>query len=308
MATKITPRKIKQLISKLPDFKNCQVSYVEAGGVSTEVYRLTDDNQNYYLRLANENENISSEALAHQLIRNNGVRAPKVLYFEDFNQEIARSFMVTEEIPGIPANQTSNPPHEIFIEAGKQLALINSISVKGFGWLDRKKPNVREITAIYSSYEEFALNFDQIEHILKNLVDNQAFSHHLSKRYLKYVHHHQQLLKIDQACLSHGDFAADHIYVNENKYSGIIDFGDIRATSIYHDLARFYTCSPEYFPPLIKGYQTITDLGENYMEKIKLVAMLFVIGKLWWTVETHPEKLDKRHSDFKMIYSLLKHH
>ena len=33
-----------------------------------------------------------------------------------------------------------------------------------------------------------------------------------------------------------------------------IDFGDIRCTSVYHDLAHFYTYAPKYFEDVFEGY------------------------------------------------------
>jgi len=296
---------IESLVRKIPEFKNCAAQYVD-DGVSTEVYKLMGRTENYYLRLSDENENMSTEVLAHKLVIAKGVKAPEVAYWEDFNKEINRSFMITREVPGTAAKRTENVPKEVFVEAGKQLALINSVPVKsGFGWLDREDPNVTSLSACYPTYQDFALNFERINTMLKGLISSNIFDDDLAKRYLDYVKERKDTLDVKQACLAHGDFDASHIFVLDGKYSGIIDFGDVRATSIYHDLAHFYTYTPEHFDPLLKGYLTVTDLGADCMEKIEFVAMLFVVGKLWWVAKRRPEALGRRRSDYKLINRLL---
>ena len=51
---------------------------------------------------------------------------------------------------------------------------------------------------------------------------------------------HQSLGDPDAtAWLAHGDFDCSHIYVADGRYSGIIDFGEIRGANPWYDLAQF---------------------------------------------------------------------
>ena len=70
-----------------------------------------------------------------------GVRVPKIITYEDFNKQINRSYMITSEIKGMPAKDYKGNLKKIVYEAGKQIALANTILVDGFGNFDKSKPN-----------------------------------------------------------------------------------------------------------------------------------------------------------------------
>lgn len=302
---KTTVETIKDFIKTLSEFSNFKIEATN-NGVSTDVYRLIKDTTILYLRLSDPKENMSTEALAHRLIIEKGVSIPKVLHYEDFNESLGRSYMITTEIKGEPARNDKTHLKEITYQAGKQIALVNTILVEGFGWLDWKTPNITKLKGLYSSWEEFRLDFSRIENMLNDLIGSGTIDRHIADKYLRYVNDNKQLIKCTQAHLAHGDFGLDHVYTFEGKYSGIIDFGDIRATSIYSDLAHFYTYSPESFDDLLKGYLEVTPLEEGYKEKIEFESMLTVIGKLWWVTKNLPGNLNRRHNDFKLLNRVLR--
>lgn len=297
---------VQQFINTLPDYKSFKVEKTGNGGVSTDVFRLVSGSSTRYLRVALEGRSMSSEILAHKLLAGKGVKLPEVLNWQENPTDLGRSYIVTSEIPGVPAKNESDLPEKVFFEAGKQLALINSIPVDGFGWIDRRQPNVTKLRGIYSSYQEFALNNERIENMLNDLIMAEVIKNDLKGRYLRYVEERKNLVKCDQSYLSHGDFGNSHIFVNNSKYSGIIDFGDIRCTSVYHDLAHYYTYSSERFTPLLTGYQSVYSLGDDYMPKIEFVAMLFVIGKLWWMSKNYPKPLNRKRDEFKLLSRVLR--
>jgi fructosamine-3-kinase len=123
---------VQDFIATVPGFKDCVVRAVD-GGVSTEVYKLTRGDDAFYLRIAPENESMASEALAHRLLLEKGVQVPQVLVSGDKNNILGRSYLVTSEIAGAPYSKESIKSPEVIFEAGKQLALINSIHVRNFG-------------------------------------------------------------------------------------------------------------------------------------------------------------------------------
>ncbi|MBP9820094.1 hypothetical protein KBC79_05165, partial [Candidatus Woesebacteria bacterium] len=99
MRENISKAVVEKLIGTLHEFSDCTVSEVENGS-STNVFGLTNHENQYYLRIAPEGENISTEAAIHGLARQAGVRVPDCKYYEDFNNLLNRSFMVTSTIPG----------------------------------------------------------------------------------------------------------------------------------------------------------------------------------------------------------------
>jgi len=114
-------------------------------GVSTYVYRIQRDASVFYLRvLPEEGASFAPEMRVHQLLRERGVKVPEVVYFEHYNQALQRSVMVTTEMRGrhIGFCSEENDLRNILIEAGKDLAVINTILVKGFGWIRRDRDEV----------------------------------------------------------------------------------------------------------------------------------------------------------------------
>ncbi len=55
-------------------------------------------------------------------------------------------------------------------------------------------------------------------------------------------------LRDDQARLAHGDFDTTHIYEKNCRYSGIIDFGEIRGAEPLYDLGHFQLHDGERLP------------------------------------------------------------
>lgn len=298
--------KIIKFLETLADFNNYEVTTVE-GGISTDVYKLVGKRENLYLRLSDVGKNISTEVLAHKLILEKGVPIPKVLIYEDFNKTLdGYSFMITTEIPGVSAQESKKKDiHEAVVEAGRQIALINTIPVEGFGWMDHDNPNETRLRGECSTYEEFALETPKDSKIRDYLVNKDILSKETIDNYIKYLDDNEGLVECTQAHLAHGDFYLSHIFVDGEKFSGFIDFGDVRGTSIYNDLAHFYVYSREYFDDLIKGYVEITPLERDFIKKVVYVGMLFSIGKLYWISNSAPYLLDKRRNEIDLLSETL---
>ncbi|MFH1561521.1 MAG: phosphotransferase, partial [Patescibacteria group bacterium] len=177
---------VRELVAVIPGFESYVVHAVD-DGVSTEVFKLTHKETVFYLRIANENESMASEALVHNLLLEKGVEVPQVLVCGDQNNVLGRSYMVTSEMPGVPYKKDRMAGSDVVFEAGKQLALINSVSVKNFGWVDVTNPSPKELTGCYSTYREFALNQERIEAMLKDLLDLEKMDDALARKYLKHV-------------------------------------------------------------------------------------------------------------------------
>jgi len=234
-----------------------------------------------------------------------GVSVPKVIQFEDANPFLGRSFMITSEIQGVRTDKDVHSSTGIIVEAGRQLALINSISVERFGWIDRSEMNVKKLSGTFGTWEEFALDLNNIHSQLSSLAKTNAITPDMVKKVITYIEANRGLISCPQAFLSHGDFDVTHIFSVNGKYSGIIDFGDIRCCSPYHDLAHFYTYSRKQFDNLLKGFLEVSKLEDHLPEKIKFEALLFGIGKLWYTIEHFPEKFNSNHPAMSLITNIV---
>jgi aminoglycoside phosphotransferase (APT) family kinase protein len=232
-------RLIEALVAQI--FSRSVPSHVERveEGVSTYVYKIYRGNEIFYLRVLPEaNASFAPEAYVHAMLRARNVKVPEVVYFEHYNEALQRSVMVTTAIKGkhighYPVNEV---PRSTLVEAGRDLAVINSISVQGFGWIKRDSSKVTALEAELPTYRAFV--FEYLEEDLAFLSE-----HVLSTREIKaiweIIDRFGDWLDIEQALLAHGDFDATHIYQEHGHYTGIIDFGEIRGGDSFYDLGHF---------------------------------------------------------------------
>lgn len=286
----------------IPDYSGYKLSRAE-NGVSTEVYRMEEGSKVLYLRVGSEGSSLWPEAEAHRRCREKGVLVPEIVYFEEENPNLKRSIMITTEIKGQPI-VGEEISAEIIREAGRNLALINSIPIDGIGCINNDQ-GIHELRARGIDYNDFIL--DDMDEKMAKLIGFGLFDKNLAKRTVKHIQERAGILLEyrGQGNLAHGDFDLGHIFAHDGKFSGIIDLGDIRSTSPFHDLAHFYTYARRHFLDLVSGYQEVTQLGMDYEDRIKAEAVVLAVGKLWWVGENRINKLSQKRADYEMIRELV---
>jgi hypothetical protein len=129
-----------------------------AEGVSTYVYRIRRGAETFYLRVLPEADaSFAPEVRAHALLRARGVAVPEVIYFEHCNAALQRSVMVTTEIPGshFGHRAVDRDTRDILAAAGRDLAVVNSLAVEGFGWIKRDRGEAPRLEAEHPTYRDF---------------------------------------------------------------------------------------------------------------------------------------------------------
>lgn len=92
-----------------------------------------------------------------------------------------------------------------------------------------------------------------------------------------------------------------HIYQKQGRYSGIIDFGEIRGTHALYDLSHFRVHDGEMlpillFPYLLEGYYEMTALPHDYEQRIVLTSLLITIRTLARAMKRHPQSFQEHHA------------
>jgi aminoglycoside phosphotransferase (APT) family kinase protein len=252
-------------------------------GVSTQVYRIRRGSEVYYLRIAEEaDENLEAEAELHRRLRSLGVKVADIVHVEPFNADIGRSTMITTEIPGVSAAEVSEPAIAAAIveQAGADLAMINRIPVDGFGFV-RRRDRRWPLQAEFPQYESFLASF-----LPRPWPGPLAFLFdHADLTVIEDLIEHERTRLLTSAVLSHGDFDLTPIFCAGDRYTGLIDFGEIRGTEALFDLGHFHLHDQEtnpaiLLPALLRGYQRVQTLPTGHQEDIRRSAILLGLRQL----------------------------
>jgi len=248
-------------------------------GVSTFVYRIRRGHDTFYLRvLPEEGATFAPEAGVHLTLRDRGVRVPEVVHWEDLDPSVGRSVMLTREIPGTAVSNEVSPGSlpSIFRVAGRDLALINSVPVDGFGWIKRDRPGDASLRAAHAAECDFLLS--DLDESLRALY-GCVVTEHDAARVIRAVADNMRLLAGSAAVLAHGDLDATHIFADNGHYSGIIDLGEIRGTGRFYDLGHFHLHDGERLPAgmlphVLEGYRDVVVLPPDVERRIALQSVL----------------------------------
>jgi len=257
-------------------------------GLSTRVYRIHRAGETFYLRVLPEvGASFAPEAYAHTLLRARGVKVPEVIYVERYNAALERSVMVTTAIVGqhIGHCRDMAAARQALVAAGRDLAIINSVPVDGFGWIARDSGDTTRLEAEFASYRAFA--FNQLEENL-TLLGASALRPAGIVAVRRTIERYDALFDAEdagQARLAHGDFDATHIYQQEGRYTGVIDFGEIRGADPCYDLGHVKLHDGEKLsipmrPYLLEGYACVAPLPADALQRITLTSLIIAIKAL----------------------------
>ena len=268
-----------------------------AEGVSTFVYRIRRGAETFYLRVLPEADaSFAPEVRAHALLRERGVRVPEVVYWEHRDPLLGRSVMVTAAIPGrhVGCRPVDEATREIVVEAGRQLALVQTVPVAGFGWIRRDRADVTDLEAEHSTLRAFVL--EHLEADLAALERRRLLSRHEVAAIRGLVQAHPSWLDAEQAVLAHGDFDVTQIFQQDGRYTGLIDFGEIRGADRWYDLGHFRMHDGESLPVealdwLLEGYGSVVALPAEHRRRIGFASVLIAVRALARCLERRPEQV-----------------
>jgi aminoglycoside phosphotransferase len=260
------------------------------------VYRVRRASETFYLRVLPEvGASFAPEARALTLLRERGVRVPRVLYVDPCDEAFQRSVMLTSEIAGrdLGHRAVDDATRLILYETGRDLALLNEIPVDGFGWVRRDLDASPELRAEHVTFGDFVL-----EHLVGDLssLEGRMLTRADAASIRSIVAAHPAWLTAERASLAHGDFDVTAIYQQDGRYTGIIDFGEIRGTDVWYDLGHFRMRDGETVPALlldwlVEGYASVTRLPADSPQRVAFASLLIAVRALARDLERRPERV-----------------
>jgi len=259
------------------------------GGMSTPVYRLRRDDECLYLRVSEgAGGSMHAEVAVQEHLHAAGVAVSEVIAM-DHAPEIGRGVMLVREVPGEPlAGADGIDRGPILRAAGRDLARINAVAVEGYGWIRRDQP-VWPPRGEDATYEMFVDGGTaSIAVVADRLGADQARA--LEARF------DQARAGDPLSRLAHGDFDATHIYQHDGRYTGVIDFGEIRGAEPHYALAYFLVQDePEaMLVDVIAGYAEVTPVPADLTVLLQRSATVIVTTQLCrWIDRDGVENLDR---------------
>jgi Ser/Thr protein kinase RdoA (MazF antagonist) len=246
-------------------------------GVAAQVYRVQAAGRVLYARIAEEDhEDLSVDAALLEHLRGEGLHVPPVVHVEPFDQALGRSVLIMDEIPGAPLAhcRDQGAARRVARAAGRELAVLNGVRVRGFGWI-RRRPPVWPLRATSQDYAEFVASYlpDPWPGSLAALFSASELDRLWS------LVDGERRREVGSAWLAHGDFDTTPIFHVEGRYSGLIDFGEIRGTEPLFDLGHFLLHDRERTPipladDLLAGYGEVVALPAGHEELVRRSALL----------------------------------
>lgn len=173
---------------------------------------------------------------------------------------------------------------EIFEHIAKDLVLNRQVTFEGYG---RPIPNDTTYSGEYADWVDF-LNATY-EKLKKSHLLSQIQKESLASKWNEMI----AAVHLDQGALVHGDFALSAIFVNNNKYEGIIDYGDAFIGDPLLDLAhfRFKEITKEYgyhlYDMLAHAYSRYSNTNREYIDNTTEFYMMY------WAIErVHTDNLE----------------
>jgi Ser/Thr protein kinase RdoA (MazF antagonist) len=228
-----------------------------------------------YLRLAEDaGDDMTAEAWVHDALRRRGLRVPDVVAVGPVGEPLDRGVLVVTAMPGVPlaaARLDRAAAARVVHEAGREIAVAGQLAVDGFGFVCRDQPPLAA-----PSPDARSLLLDGFDARLARAAG--PLGGRLTRRAGALVARHAGLLHGCPSRLAHGDFDGTHIYVHAGRYSGLIDFGEMRGAPPLYDAGHFavHDDGPHapLLPALLAGTQDVAPLPGDADARIALVGLL----------------------------------
>jgi Ser/Thr protein kinase RdoA (MazF antagonist) len=252
-------------------------------GVAAQVYRVEAAGRVLYARIAEEaHEDLSVDAVLLEHLRNQGLHVPAVVHVEPFDQALGRSLLILGEIPGAPLAhcRDQGAARRVARAAGAELAALNAVGVRGFGWIQRRPPPwpLRGSFRDYAGFVGSDLP-DPWPGPLAALLPAAELDR------LGSLVASERSRKLKGARLAHGDFDPTAIFQADGRYSGLIDFGEVRGTEPLFDLGHFCLHDREHtqvplLGDVLAGYGDVVPFPDGHLELIRRSAILLGLRQL----------------------------
>jgi aminoglycoside phosphotransferase (APT) family kinase protein len=206
-------------------------------GYSNQVYRGKLQDQIVFIRTNKDPNIFEVELSGYKIFEKQGIPVPKIIAYNQNPQSIGYPTMIMSSAQGeaLEKAKVSEAQDKVIYEnIGKLLKKINKTKLKGFGPL---LVIDQELVGQFSTWKEYCES--QQSYNIRNLnfsKDNSYITTEESDK-IKQIYKEIEAVNLEKASLLHTDMHVDHIFVEGDKISGVIDLGRLTAGDSRYDIA-----------------------------------------------------------------------
>jgi aminoglycoside phosphotransferase (APT) family kinase protein len=191
------------------------------------------------------------------------------------DKEDEKIFSLFSFIPGYDAEENINglaepTQFEIGFQAGRDLKKINSLENHTNTWKQRK---LAKHEYYLRQYSEHGYNLDN---------DNKI---------IKFIELNCDKIELDPDRLQHDDFHLGNIVINNDQYSGILDFNRYDWGDPLHEFVKLewftWPISREFARGEIKGYFGNGDVSRDNCLILSVYIAMSIFATIVWTLKFH---------------------
>lgn len=264
-------------------------------GQDNEVYSVTTaGGQQIIVRISHKDDpRFEGERWALNAAREQGAPTPKVLLVEKVQLESESvTFCIEEKLKGVPLDTllTGNvrPEHAI-AQLGELLSQIHSVKVEGFGYL-QANGNGWNIP-----FSAIMLDLLEKRDELQRAAKQWEVPLEQVEQALELLKGHQELYEWNNPSLTHGDIGPDHVLVDKDTITGVIDFQECSGNHPIFDLVHWDLNYGHLVPvdELVATYKNKALFDDTYEPLFHLVILRQSLWMLMVRVEhENPHGID----------------
>lgn len=250
-------------------------------GEVNEVYdAVTTAGLRLIVRISHQDDpRFAAERWALDRAREAGLPTPQVLHIERVALDEGQSvtFCIEHKLPGTPLDLLLDQgrwPERAIGELGRLLGALHEVRTDGFGYL---QPDGRGWPITFAS-----IMLDLIPQAtdVRAAADHWQVDARLIDLGLDMLQAGKELYSYDDPRLVHGDFSLDHILIEDDRVTGIIDMQECAGGHPAADIAYWMAISVDRVP-LVALLASYPDGTEFVARNASLMSLIMLRRSLW---------------------------
>lgn len=229
-------------------------------GYSSQVYKVLIDGKTAFIKTIDKPDIYPVEVLGYGILSDLKIPAPTVIAYQDHPQTIGHPTIILSGAEGTQLSKTELTPNEedtVYEEMGNILKKIHQVKLEGFG---RLKAEDGKLRGRFESWNQFWESLDRRYQDDITALREQGLLNEEELRMLDEARSEIGSVDIEQGTLIHRDMHRGHVFVTEDKITGIIDLGALEAGDPRYDIAMSMVFQdPKQQQAFKKGYGELAD-------------------------------------------------